>query len=953
MDSAQGLLSSCRQRVQGLQAQLTDSGLSYDALREGLRKTLAATGAIDEKAVHQEEALASETRDSTTDLASNVCIYLVRYHASVLQCLFRPAALTLVEEFSETDLEQFWYPCFGLASRQLVRIVQPESQDATLGFVLVESVMALARALSGRSLQFPNAASPHSLVRSAVHNLLVRAVKHVGIHHFYHSAEHYITIQHQAQQALASKHTTSVLTLWKVFLTHYIGLPDRVANWLAPEAIDLCLRPSEFYQNLAGQLMVWSALESRSSNNKWCTSVHVHCLCLTWAKLCDTKRLDALARALLSDLDAYYLTNRGPQIYQLVAYIFRLLTQVQGERLLRSLFTMAYHAYLKHTEVNLTRCILLIKHLLQTVLTPSMDATSDNTNDDLAAVGPAETAPRLLTFLIRDCIMGGAPKVELLKMWVSFVAELPWHTAALAKDQGSAIDQLFMTIVEEWSGPLFLSRTPTERIHSLTNAFLLTIARADGCDLRRLILSPAMMRGIQQFIECPTSDVRNWGLLVAECMSHRIDDAAQRLTFGLDPKDSTLQQLQALSQYRPAYTAVETQHLQPLDVVISPSQPVNPPTAVVSCDASVEPQLPAIVPLDSIPPKQPHPVVVNPKPNRGSVLPRPVYLRDCLAYLQAQQDAPRFELGLESAAECIKQADPLDLDHMADRLTRQLLTMQNEYNTAEFAPKRHRALTSLVIRCPRKVPRLLAEELFERHYNLDQRTAMLAAISGGIGHLSGLDYDQEQVRSAQAQHQLDQTQQQLAAMQIQHPLALVESSQSPHALGPGKVVRYSRRLELAKAQPASATSATSPSPRFLSLAGPMFFFPLLGGMYSRDSYYDLTREPLLFEHYLRTLNGIIYCAGNAPHIPKMAREYWDLLCPLLVRSPTTANGPKVACHPKSIGDTTRSPAVNVLETALFGIGILLRTLSPTTRTSILRPAEVEAVRLVTIGKLAA
>ncbi|KAJ1977887.1 telomere binding protein [Dimargaris xerosporica] len=942
MDSGQTLLSAHRQRVQRLQASLTASDLTHDALINCLQETLVAARVIDEKTERPKGALIGEPWDSTNP-TSNVNIYLVRYHATVLQTLLRPAALALVEEFSEDQREQHWYPCFGLASRQLALVVQPKSRDAALAFVLVESVMALARALSGRVLHTPAATSPHSVVRSAVHNLLVRAVQHVSIHHFYHAAEHHISIQRHAQQALATKYTTTMLTLWQVFLAHYISLPDRVANWLAPEAISPCLWPSRFHRNLADQLMVWNALQAMSSSSEWLTSIHARCLCLTWAKLCDINHLDALTRALLRSMDTYYHTDRGFQMCQLTAYLFRSLAPTQGERLLRSLFTIAYHSYLKHTETNLTRCILLIKRFLQAVLAFLMDAFNGSANDGLVDAYPITTAPRLLTFLIHDCIMGGAPKVELLKIWVCLVAELPWQAA---KEQKSAVGQLLMAIVDEWSGPLFLPRTPTERIRSLTNTFLLSIARADRSELQQLISSPAMMRGIQQFIECPTPDVRNWGLLVAECVSHQVDDTAQRLTFGLDSKDSDLQQLRSLSQYHPAYSAAETQYLQPLDVGISSPQLTNPPAAAVLGDAQPESPLPAIVPLDSIPPKHPHPAVVNPKPTRGSILPHPVFLRDCLAYLEAQHDAPRFELGLASTAECIKQADPLDLNHIADRLTRRLLTMQNEYNMAEFALKRHRALKSLVVRCPRKVPPLLAEELFERHYNLDQRTAMLAAISAGVGHLSGLDYDQEQVRSAQTRNHLDRTQQQLAVMKIGHPLALTEPSQSPTALGSGKVVRYSRRLELAKAQ---STSPASSSTQFLALVGPMFFFPLLGGMYSRDSYYDLSSEPLLFEQYLRTLNGIIYCASNAPHIPKMAREHWDLLCPLLVRSPAAASGPKAVGPSSFTGDTTHAPAVNVLETALIGIGILLQALSPTTRVSILRPADIEAVKLVTIG----
>ncbi|KAJ1952678.1 telomere binding protein, partial [Dispira parvispora] len=328
--------------------------------------------------------------------------------------------------------------------------------------------------------------------------------------------------------------------------------------------------------------------------------------------------------------------------------------------------------------------------------------------------------------------------------------------------------------------------------------------------------------------------------------------------------------------------------------------------------------------------KIPHLTQVNPPKNSNQILSRPVFLRQCLAYLEVTDDPRKFELGLENVEDCVRRADIADLELLAVRLVRHLLQLHDDYQTYRFAEKRAAGVVEAAIRCPKLVVPTVIAEFFERSYNLEQRCAMLTMIQRSASKLSGRLFEQDQHARQDALGHVQAIKQQEARRQSRNPLRIVDVPKNSQVteLGPGKVVWSSRRLELEK----NKSKTQSLSNAFLALAGPTFFFPLLGGVYSRDSLFDVSKEPLPLELYIRTLNSLLYFGAHSPYIVKMIQEYWDFIKPLIVRSRWVTESPI------SLDDLTLTesqpdtkPMHNVLCSALIGLGIAL-TVLPTSST---------------------
>ncbi|RKP34592.1 hypothetical protein BJ085DRAFT_34826 [Dimargaris cristalligena] len=884
--------------------------------------------------------------------------FILYYYTGFLQCILDQVPRRgWLAQLAPTEISQVWRPWFGInlyggsesKTSPLPTSLVPGLEDGScLAYVAVtrlQAIRALVAHLSARPPGDPaNHATPtltlggddplpvsvststspstnptriiHSATLEAIHELLLL-----------HLTPNYLDALFEATQLLSQAELThprsyrasssvpsvttaqpcsperqnqAIVSQWNLTITCLFGIPLRVANCMDRTAINRRLQAAPYYRDLNRQVFEWIIRLSSSVNQgpgaKADHEGQVSALQALMAKLGSTKQFRELAAACFTSIDE--ASESGPFV-RFLAHLLGRLDLIHMERFLQALLDHVWHTHLKWCPANVSRCAWVLKQILAPLSTqPGGPLTEDDASNP-SLLFDNKYQSRLIDWdeicsaLIHSFILRGPVKTNLLKVLVSLVFTLAPNESI--RDQSG--DTLLNAVMDRWGNPTFLTDTPTETLKSTIEVFLLSISYTSSERLAKITRTPAMMHGIQRFLEYPVEDLRNLGLVVAESISKKIDPATNRLDFGMDGQDPTVRRLRELSTFQlespvpPLIKAAGIRSSDQPSILQMESDQADDSRSVSSELTSTtvgEPLDSGLQPYPQMAPRRmiPHTTVVNPKKDSSN------FIRDCLSYLEATDDPRRFGLGLETAQRCISQADPLDLEHLSTSLTLRLLGMQDHYRTENFAQKRHDALVEIMLRLPKLVVPIVINEFFERNYNLDQRNAMLAAIAHTSGRISDINYDQDKLKVQQTITQLQQTEERISSnsnpLQIvpSRPLAslLPNSTTATPGLGPGRVTRYSRRLELAKAHPtASSTSRRNP---YLALAGPTFFFPLLGGVYSRTSYFNVAQDsPLIFEKFIRTLNALFYATGGAAlHIVKMAREYWDFCRPLLLQA---------------------------------------------------------------------
>ncbi|KAJ1660576.1 telomere binding protein [Dispira simplex] len=900
-------------------------------------------------------------------------LFLERYYTGFLRCLLEQVPRLFLRTFSPEEKLQCWYPWFGLQAPITLDLHPGILPGITMGF-LVSYVSTQPRELWQSDLTTPQQTTTasdaplipseplcatHSSTLLSIVDILERYVSQVTLSNVFQGILIRIDMSHRQDTGSNStayrndmdrQSRSQALAQYCTYLANYCGIPSRLTNCLANDAIPENLQAIPFFTQCGQQLLQW-ALDVASADTRIyqfkddVTHLGTYCsIRMTLVKLCVLNQCEPFIREYLNilhrDFDEPYIKT----LATLLGGAFGQLEQVAWHSYLGTVIRVIYHRYLKHSLTNLPRCIILLHRLITGVSDSAVPGDDDCKYEQGEFHGDSPPLDRdaVVHTVIHTFILQGTVKTLVLKLLVPLVAYL----GSSLEDSQKYTRQLREALLTIWCSPTFLTNTPTETIRFVTEALLLTIAQSPPSELVECLGSPAMMRGIQFFLEYPFLEIRNWGLVVAECLSARTDDPGHRLAFGLDKGDPQVQQLRELDSFTvdfskpatisPFESDTPTKEHRTVPLVGQPVATRDGLDTKSSLDTkdltAPNPNIVSGTPISFVSElrKIPHLTQVNPPKNSNQVLPCPVFLRQCLAYLEATDDPRKVELGLENVEDCVRRADIADLEHLAVRLVRHLLQLHDDYQTDRFTEKRAGGVVEAAVRCPKLVVPTVIAEFFERPYNLEQRCAMLAMVQQSASKLSGRQFEQNQHARQDALSHIQVMQQQEARRQNRNPLRIVDSPKISQVteLGPGKVVWSSRRLELEK----DKLKYKSLPNAFLALAGPTFFFPLLGGAYSRDSLFDVSKEPLLLELYIRTLNSLLYFGAHSPYIVKMIQEHWGFIKPLIVRSRWLTESP-ISLGELSIVESksTAKPMHNVLCSALIGLGIAL-TLLPASST---------------------
>ncbi|OWZ17130.1 Telomere length regulation protein TEL2, partial [Phytophthora megakarya] len=225
---------------------------------------------------------------------------------------------------------------------------------------------------------------------------------------------------------------------------------------------------------------------------------------------------------------------------------------------------------------------------------------------------------------------------------------------------------------------------------------------------------------------------------------------------------------------------------------------------------------------------------------------RPLYLKDLIAGLLADDDREKTELALNEA-ETLLRRHPRDLNDKAHEVVRALLRLEDKYNTPQFVTLRSQALATTCALAPTQTLPYLSSQALEREQLLQSRIDVLQTMTSAAQELSerGGGYQRPQA-----------------------PKTLLKDRDLTTRTMQGlKTRRWGYRRN-----PLAAPKRNAFAPYAL-----VFFSPLLFGYveYVRNhSNSESSRsevEQTFLAHLLHALASFVECAGHAPQSLAMAK----------------------------------------------------------------------------------
>ncbi|KAJ2450792.1 telomere binding protein [Coemansia sp. RSA 2336] len=466
------------------------------------------------------------------------------------------------------------------------------------------------------------------------------------------------------------------------------------------------------------------------------------------------------------------------------------------------------------------------------------------------------------------------------------------------------MDTLERALIPLWSLPEVIQGAQLDVIQSTTALVLMCINAITSADAAKLSMSTAFTQAIPRFLDSPVPMVRLSGVVVADCIVSRasaaIKDSNQhedgQIDFGLD---DVIREAQTTTQ--PAVRA-SADYIKQLRGYMRPV--IKQWDSQRGAEAGEQTLLEAIDQardIESLSAESP--VVWAPRQSTltgksdelqsSYIQPRkPVFLRDCLAYLRTRSnsnDSERIEIAIFALAECIERANIKAVEELWMQVANKVLYTHNrgpDSMDGKWDSARQKALVALTVKLPKQLGPFLADRACDRNLTVLDRELVLSAISTACLQLSGMEDEPKEVAAS---------------------IKVLPDQQSEDTAAAGTVVRRSRRLDIARANDLSK-DAQKQRGQFAGLAGPAFFSPLISQFGRSDmttAASDVRNDAAQLARYLDTLGVILYVAPAATHQISMNREFWSLVR-LVRRLPARV-----------------SEALPVLNALLFGIEVVL------------------------------
>ncbi|KAG2455574.1 TELO2 protein, partial [Polypterus senegalus] len=491
------------------------------------------------------------------------------------------------------------------------------------------------------------------------------------------------------------------------------------------------------------------------------------------------------------------------------------------------------------------------------------------------------------------------------------------HKLLLLQYKHQAVKDLCST----WSSSSAVRHTPFEQQLYISKALLISLGSLTEAELRELRpeLLQCMLAGVQCHLDSSLVQVRRLGMVVAECLSSKLDPQGTQLKFEYE-KDGDSEEL--VSLLRPSSAGAPPppppSSSEPAAAVegeprMADGQPVTSQNSDSDLDSDDD-----LVPFDMSKDEE---LVTSPAPR---------YLRDCLevdelpkgqceiqrsandedygvgrerpfrpflpshsvpssSALTSSEDPKRVEAALH-AVEGLVRKHPMTTREVSVELMKVLLHLEDQFNSDGFSFWRQRGMVALIVVDAIPVTEYVTAEFYALNYSLRQRLDMLEVLA-----LSAQELSEPTAASDKRPAESAVTERMTGGPQDgpQHWKQIVEQRIADKTkrfskVGPswGGFVRVGRHVvaspsvafPLPTLQGANRTRSAAAAPnRFAPLAG-YFFFPLLRNYDRPQVTFDLLgSDHLVLGRLVHTLGILMYLAVHAPVAAQMGRALLDFI----------------------------------------------------------------------------
>ncbi|KND04504.1 uncharacterized protein SPPG_00231 [Spizellomyces punctatus DAOM BR117] len=705
-------------------------------------------------------------------------------------------------EFLLRNVAVSWLPCFS--EQEIKTLFEsyfiPEALDSSEG---THHVPPPSLDLLGtlRFLSDAAAWTEHTHVVKVAVDLLQKLLTACRVEEFY-VAE--MTLQTGGMEAAR-------IERWQQYVAIITFLPDKLANIFG-------VRPPEFFRTASFIRLIAAQIGSAVSSIASREPVDVPAIYLT-ELIEKLVRLGYAEHLMESWMPSVKESVCQPDVALLWNAIFQKLGRSESEHMLLQLLERLRK--LLSIGVDLTTHREASKYMLTWIGSQTM-----------------ERNPHIRDLLSRKFLYDSVLHVDILRILVRCMAEFPRSSAL-------SVASNIRRLVETWTDKSFLRYASYEQHAHVTYLILLSLSYltpedASGADLLGIFLT-----GMTAYLDNSDPHIRKRGMVTAECLSKILNSSA--LDFGLEADEEVtfLRSLADPTTRDGPMGGMSTSSAEVFDVDLELPEKISDadhdeddPDEVVLPSHNQEGDESSPDSDDDLPAydlREP-----DVRDADAKILKPPMYIRECLDGLRAEDDPEQLNICLARASELIERAPQDDLDHIAYDLGSRLIHLHNNFDLTDFDKNRMRALVSLLVRMPHKISRYLIDQVYERQISIQQRLDILTCLALGATTLSGLQSIGAGEKSAQA---------------------------------PSQDMQVSASRGRPRPKPVSRSNMFGP-------VATSFLFPLLTKVHEMIERPNASGGPfgtLLLTKIIITAGVFVYCAQNTVDNRRLTRDYFNCL----------------------------------------------------------------------------
>uniref|UniRef100_A0A9J8AS10 Telomere length regulation protein TEL2 homolog n=2 Tax=Cyprinus carpio TaxID=7962 RepID=A0A9J8AS10_CYPCA len=409
---------------------------------------------------------------------------------------------------------------------------------------------------------------------------------------------------------------------------------------------------------------------------------------------------------------------------------------------------------------------------------------------------------------------------------------------ALDSERRTLLKQVVRSVCQVWCNSSAVKHTSVEQQLYVSKALLLCVALLSRSEIQELRqeMFQCMLGGVQCRLDSGIERIRRMGMIVGECLSHKLDTPGSQLKFQVSKMKAfcMLQKLQMCTSHFYYYNCGLEIFISFLDSFSSKADGSAGQSAPSEAGRGSDSE------LDSDDDLTPYDMSADQEKKKSAP---PRYVRDCLEALMSSDDAERVELSLQ-LAEALLRKNVKATQEVSVQFSKVLLHLEDRYSTPHFHTLRQKAMVALTVTDIKPVVDYWTTEFYSLNYSLRQRMDILEVLALSAQELS------EPIINKHA-----------GAQPISAVTALEQRDDITHWR---QIVEKRIQSKTRRISKGGTPSVKAVPNRYAPVAG-FFFFPLLRNYDKPQVTFDLLgSDHLVLGRLLHTLGLLMHLAINAP-----------------------------------------------------------------------------------------